>query len=133
MSINQLNGTGTLPLPSTTTSTVQKASVPDTDNTQSLASTIRSKVSNKPESEEQIKQAVQKIQGAVDNLAHNLRFSIDEDTGKTIIKVVDAHTDEIIRQFPTEEAIEIARTLDKVQGLLFNDKAKLKNSYSDRT
>ena len=123
MSINQLNGTGALPLPSTTTSTVQKASVPDTDNTQSPASTIRSKVSNKPESEEQIKQAVQKIQGAVDNLAHNLRFSIDEDTGKTIIKVVDAHTDEIIRQFPTEEAIEIARTLDKVQGLLFNDKA----------
>jgi len=123
MSINQLNGTGTLPLPSTTTSIVKKASVPDTDNTQSPASTIRSKVSNKPESEEQIKQAVQKIQGAVDNLAHNLRFSIDEDTGKTIIKVVDAHTDEIIRQFPTEEAIEIARTLDKVQGLLFNDKA----------
>lgn len=123
MSINQLNGTGALPLPSTTTPAVQKASVPDTDNTQSPASTIRSKVSNKPESEEQIKQAVQKIQGAVDNLAHNLRFSIDEDTGKTIIKVVDAHTDEIIRQFPTEEAIEIARTLDKVQGLLFNDKA----------
>lgn len=123
MSINQLNGTGTLPLPSTTTPTVQKASVPDTDNTQSPASTIRSKVSNKPESEEQIKQAVQKIQGAVDNLAHNLRFSIDEDTGKTIIKVVDTHTDEVIRQFPTEQAIEIARTLDRVQGLLFNDKA----------
>lgn len=59
----------------------------------------------------------------MDNLAHNLRFSIDEDTGKTIIKVVDTHTDEVIRQFPTEQAIEIARTLDKVQGLLFNDKA----------
>ena len=86
-------------------------------------SAIRPKLENKPESDEQIRQAVQDIQGAVDNLAHNLRFSIDEDTGKTIIKVVDAHTDEIIRQFPTEEAIEIARTLDKVQGLLFNDKA----------
>ncbi len=42
---------------------------------------------------------------------------------KIIIKVMDARTDEVIRQFPTEEAIEIARTLDKVQGLLFNDKA----------
>ena len=57
------------------------------------------------------------------NSLFNLRFSIDEDTGKTIIKVVDTHTDEVIRQFPTEQAIEIARTLDKVQGLLFNDKA----------
>ncbi len=123
MNINQLNGTGVLPLPSSTTSAAQKASVPDTDITPSPVSAIRPKLENKPESDEQIRQAVQDIQGAVDNLAHNLRFSIDEDTGKTIIKVVDAHTDEIIRQFPTEEAIEIARTLDKVQGLLFNDKA----------
>lgn len=122
MSINQLNGTGTLPLPLTTTSALQK-SVPDTNITPSPVSTVRPKVGNKPESDEQIRQAVQNIQSAVDNLAHNLRFSIDEDTGKTIIKVVDAHTDEVIRQFPTEQAIEIARTLDKVQGLLFNDKA----------
>jgi len=123
MNINQLNGTGALPLPSSTMSTAQKATAPDTDITPLPVSTVRPKVGNKPESEEQIKQAVQKIQGAVDNLAHNLRFSIDEDTGKTIIKVVDTHTDEVIRQFPTEQAIEIARTLDKVQGLLFNDKA----------
>lgn len=123
MSINQLNGTGTLPLPLTTTSVVQKASAPDTDITSSPVSTVRPKVGNKPESDEQIKQAVQNIQSTVDNLAHNLRFSIDKDTGKTIIKVVDTHTDEVIRQFPTEQAIEIARTLDKVQGLLFNDKA----------
>lgn len=123
MNINQLNGTGALPLPSSTMSTAQEATAPDTDITPLPVSTVRPKVGNKPESEEQIKQAVQKIQGAVDNLAHNLRFSIDEDTGKTIIKVVDTHTDEVIRQFPTEQAIEIARTLDKVQGLLFNDKA----------
>ena len=123
MNINQLNGTGVLPLPSSTTSATQKASTPDTDITPLPVSTVRPKVGNKSESDEQIRQAVQNIQSAGDNLAHNLRFSIDEDTGKTIIKVVDAHTDEIIRQFPTEEAIEIARTLDKVQGLLFNDKA----------
>ncbi len=123
MNINRLNETGALPLPSSTMSTSQKATAPDTDITPLPVSTVRPKVGNKPESEEQIKQAVQKIQGAVDNLAHNLRFSIDEDTGKTIIKVVDTHTDEVIRQFPTEQAIEIARTLDKVQGLLFNDKA----------
>ena len=102
---------------------LKKVSAPDTDIIPLPVSTVRPKVGNKTESDEQIRQAVQNIQGAVDNLAHNLRFSIDEDTGKTIIKVVDAHTDEVIRQFPTEEAIEIARTLDKVQGLLFNDKA----------
>lgn len=123
MNINHLNGTGALPLPSSISSAAKKASAPDTDIIPLPVSTVRPKVDNKTESDEQIRQAVQNIQGAVDNLAHNLRFSIDEDTGKTIIKVVDTHTDEVIRQFPTEQAIERARTLDKVQGLLFNDKA----------
>lgn len=123
MNINQLNGIGVLPLPSSTSSVAKKVSAPDTDIIPLPVSTVRPKVDNKTASDEQIRQAVQNIQGAVENLAHNLRFSIDEDTGKTIIKVVDTHTDEVIRQFPTEQAIEIARTLDKVQGLLFNDKA----------
>ena len=122
MSISQLNGTGVFPLPSATISVTQKF-VSDIDIAHPPTSTMQSQVGNKPESEEQIKQAVQKIQETVDNLAHNLRFSIDEDTGRTIIKVMDAHTEEVIRQIPTKEAIEIARTLDKVQGLLFSDKA----------
>jgi len=123
MTINQLNGIGTLPPPSPTISTTRKASVSNADITLSSVSNLEPKADNKSEAEEQIKQAVQKIQGVVDNLAQSLRFSIDEETGKTIIKVMDAHTEEIIRQIPTEEAIEIARTLDKAQGLLFNGKA----------
>lgn len=123
MAINPFNGTGISPPPSAAMSTAQKASAPHTDAAPPPVSNIRAEINNKPESEEQVKQAVQKIQGAVDNLAQNLRFSVDEDTGKTIIKVMDAHTEEIIRQIPTEEAVEIARTLDKVQGLLFNGKA----------
>ncbi len=123
MSINQLTGIGTSPGSSAPISTGRKISTPDTDITSSPISTASDIINNKPKSEEQIQQAVQKIQGVVDNLAHNLRFSIDEDTGKTVIKVMDIHTKEVIRQIPTEEAINIARTLDKVQGLLFNDKA----------
>lgn len=122
MNINQLNGTGVFPLPSATIPVAQKF-VSDTNVVRPSASTMQPRTGNQPEPEEQIKQAVQKIQETVDNLAHNLRFSIDEDTGRTIIKVMDTHTEEVIRQIPTKEAIEIARTLDKVQGLLFNDKA----------
>ena len=123
MTISQLNGTSLSPVPSLTTSTTKKMSAPNTENIVIAASIVGSKISNSVESEEQVKQAVQKIQGTVNNLAQNLRFSIDEDTGKTIIKVMDVHTEEVIRQIPTEEAVEIARTLDKVQGLLFNGKA----------
>lgn len=126
MSINPINGAGALPLSSAALPAASKASALGTNATHIApppVSPVSAAINNKPGSEEQIKQAVQKIQGAVDNLAQNLRFSVDEDTGKTIIKVMDAHTEEIIRQIPTEEAVEIARTLEKVQGLLFNGKA----------
>ncbi|MCG7755066.1 MAG: flagellar protein FlaG [Nitrosomonas sp.] len=123
MTINQINTIGALPLSSPPLSTSRKLSISNADVVASPVSTADPKVNNSPKSEDQVKQAVQKIQGTVDNLAHNLRFSIDEDTGKTIIKVMDVHTEEVIRQIPSEEAVEIARTLDKVQGLLFNGKA----------
>jgi flagellar protein FlaG len=72
---------------------------------------------------EQVQEAVDQIQKYTESLARNLNFSIDEDTGKTIIKVLDTQTQEVIRQIPSEETISIARTLGKIQGLLFNDKA----------
>ncbi|MDE2388549.1 MAG: flagellar protein FlaG, partial [Betaproteobacteria bacterium] len=91
MIINQFNASSTLPSSSLTASTAREVS-PSSSNgvvNSSSVSTADPKSDNSPETREQVKQAVQKIQGTVDNLAHNLRFSIDEDTGKTIIKVMD--------------------------------------------
>ena len=70
-----------------------------------------------------VKEAVNQIQHFTETLAPNLQFSIDEETGKTVVKIMDAQTQEVIRQFPSEEAISIARALGKIEGLLFHDKA----------
>ena len=72
---------------------------------------------------EEVKDAVNQIQHFTQTLAPNLQFSIDEETGKTVVKIMDAQTQEVIRQFPSEEAITIARALGKIEGLLFHDKA----------
>ncbi len=48
---------------------------------------------------------------------------MDDSTGKTVIKVVDSSTNELIRQIPSEEMLEIARALDRLQGLLIRQKA----------
>ncbi len=72
---------------------------------------------------EQVKEAVDQIQKFTQTLTQNLKFSIDEDTGKMVIKIVDAQTQEVIRQMPSEEAIKIASALGKIQGLLFNGHA----------
>lgn len=130
MSINQLmESTASFIRPSTSTTTnlqqsVQTAMTTDTQNVKSLPTPLtRQNVDSKPASDEQVQQAVDQIQNFTDKAAKNLKFSIDEDTGKTVVKVLDSKTQEVIRQFPSEEAISIARTLDKVQGLLFSDKA----------
>ena len=41
----------------------------------------------------------------------NLSFSVDQETGKTVVKVVRAGTGEVVRQIPSEEAMAIAARL----------------------
>ncbi len=74
-------------------------------------------------SKTEITNAVTKVQKAIEPIASNLVFSIDEDSGRTIVKVVDSSTKETIRQIPSEEVLEIARALDKLQGLLLRQTA----------
>ncbi|ENO86855.1 flagellar protein FlaG [Thauera linaloolentis] len=71
----------------------------------------------------QITQAVEEVRAAITPVAQNLHFSIDKDINRTIVKVVDASTDEVIRQIPSEEIIAIAKAVDKLQGLLIKQEA----------
>lgn len=75
-------------------------------------------------SPEQVKKAVESIKQAVKPTAANsLDFSIDEQSGKTVVRVTDTDTGEVIRQIPSLEMLEIARSLDKMQGMLLKQKA----------
>jgi flagellar protein FlaG len=74
-------------------------------------------------SAEQMQMAVAEIRKAIAPVARNLQFSIDKETGKTIVRIVDAETNEVIRQIPGDEVIAIARAIDRMQGLLIKQKA----------
>ena len=71
----------------------------------------------------QLQEAVRRAEDAVRKFASNLMFSLDKDTGKTVIKIVDSHTNEVIRQIPSEELLAISRNLDRVEGLLLKQQA----------
>jgi len=73
--------------------------------------------------ESDVADAVDKLNDFASKNASDLNFSRDQETGKTIVKVVDTATDVVIRQIPTEEAVAIAKSIDKMQGLLINHKA----------
>jgi flagellar protein FlaG len=70
---------------------------------------------------DELKEAVGKINQSIH--AQSLEFSIDEDSKRTVVKVVDVATKEIVRQMPTEEALQIAKSLDKAMGLLIRQQA----------
>ena len=56
-------------------------------------------------------------------MQRSLQFSIDETNGRTVIKVVDKNTQEVIRQIPEEQVLELAARLDKHAGVLLKDEA----------
>lgn len=43
-----------------------------------------------------------------------LHFSIDSSTDTAVVTMVDKGTGEVIRQFPSEEALAIARSIDEI-------------------
>lgn len=55
--------------------------------------------------------AVSQINDYVQNLQRNLQFTVDEATGKDVVTVIDSESKEVIRQIPSEEALELARRL----------------------
>ena len=50
--------------------------------------------------------------------AETLRFRVDKDSGKTVAEIVDT-AGEVLRQMPTEEALERAKSLAKLQQGMF--------------
>jgi flagellar protein FlaG len=70
-----------------------------------------------------LSRAVKDINDYVQNVQRDLRFSIDEDSGHTVITVLDSETEEVIRQIPAEEILAIARNLKAMKGLLFDAQA----------
>lgn len=72
---------------------------------------------------DEVAQAVKSLNKAMQQQAQNLEFSIDSDTDRVVVKVVDKSTHEVLRQIPSEEALQIAKALDQASGLLIRQKA----------
>lgn len=71
----------------------------------------------------EVKAAVGTINKAIQSLVGSLEFSIDDSTKMNVVKVVDTKTKEVLRQFPSQEVLDIAKALGKLQGVLLKEKA----------
>ncbi len=48
-------------------------------------------------------------------LKRELQFDVDEDLGRTVVRVVDKDSGELIRQIPSEEVLEMARQMKEMK------------------
>lgn len=101
--------------------------VADTSNagpTTGIGQITARQVTSQQPSPEQLKNAVDVINVVMRQSNLSLEFSVDTDTKKQIVKLVDTETGELIRQFPSEETLAISRSIDQFQqGLLLKQKA----------
>jgi len=79
-------------------------------------------------SHDDVSAAVKKMSDAMLGTSQSLQFSIDQDSKDIVVKVIDQDTKEVLRQMPSKEALQIAKSIDKMmdkmqQGLLINQKA----------
>ncbi len=72
----------------------------------------------------QLQSAISKLNQAMTQSNINLEFSIDPSADRTLIKVVDSQTGDVIKQIPSNEMIAIANAIDQFQkGLLVKQQA----------
>lgn len=67
--------------------------------------------------------AIEQLNEQMRQTARNLNFSIDKDSGRTVITVRNSHSGEIVRQIPDEVVLRVAHNIDQVKGMLVNEKS----------
>jgi flagellar protein FlaG len=72
---------------------------------------------------EAVEAAVASIQDFVQSVRRDLNFSLEERSGRVVVKVTDSGSGDVIRQIPSEEALQLAENLSEVRSLLFKAEA----------
>lgn len=69
-----------------------------------------------------LNQVVDDLNSYAQNVRRELHFSVDKESGHTVIKVVDSESQEVVRQIPPEEVTEMSQHLTSHAGVLMRTK-----------
>nr|WP_177420989.1 flagellar protein FlaG [endosymbiont of Lamellibrachia barhami] len=62
---------------------------------------------------EALKGAVSQMQDFAQVLQRELQFDLDEDSGRTVVRVIDRTSGDLIRQIPSEEVLALAKHMQE--------------------
>ncbi len=104
-------------------SNAQPAARPVVVDTVNSAPPVAAAAAGAQPTQAEVEKAVATANNALKQADSDREFAVDTSTGKTIVRIVDSSTRQVIRQFPSEETLAITRTIDHFQGLLLKEKA----------
>jgi len=110
MSIDALAGSVTTPRTSLAPEQINKDRKQAEDVSQELA-TVEEQKSVQPE------ELINQIKSLTDDGLYSVRFESNE-SDQLVVKVVDRETNEVIRQIPPEELLELTKHLNEISGSL---------------
>ena len=89
----------------------EKAVEAPTKQSENGSGTTEGNVAAKPED---LAKAVEQVNQSVGKYT-SLRFSVDEDLNKSVIKVMDKDTDKVVRQIPSDEMLDLAKHINSLK------------------
>lgn len=79
---------------------------------------------SRPTDPKELQKAVEKLQKSTNMTGDGaIEFATDQDTGRSVVKVIDKSTHDVLMQIPSKLALAMAEDANKSSGLLVNQKA----------
>lgn len=72
-----------------------------------------------PLTAEQLEKVAQQLQEFVGEMNRGLEFTVDKDSGRDVIKIIDKASGDLVKQYPSEEVLTlVAKLSDMVGGFI---------------
>ncbi len=95
-----------------------KESIGVKENKESLNQTAQNQMTT-----EEVKEMVESFQMMSETIQTKLSFSVNEENNKIVVSIFDKESEELIRQFPSEEMLALQDKMSDLAGFLFDTKA----------
>ena len=128
MAANEISVGNKVPPPATISSSQAKAPSPAVPKVtvEEVSKVVENKksqsVNELAENMAEIREAISEINNAVKKVPTSLDFSVDEASKRFVVQVTDTNTGEVIRKLPGDAVLRIARQLESMKGVVFDQK-----------
>jgi len=86
------------------------------NDTEQVTSEQAKNAEQEPLTPQQLEKVAQQLQDFVGEMNRGLEFSVDKDSGRDVIKVIDKSSGDLVKQFPSEEVLTLVAKLSEMVG-----------------